>query len=55
MHGFMKHCIDTKEQGLLLKLTGQWGVENKNHKFKISGKSDSDCAKDPETQRSVSG
>ena len=43
----MKYCCDTKEQGLLLKPTGRWGRRNRNYIFKTSGKSDSDCAKDP--------
>ena len=51
----MKYCTDTKNQGLKLNPTGKWDGKDKNYKFKITGKSDSDYAKDPDTRRSVSG
>ena len=35
----MKYCVDTKEQGLLLKPTGRWDGKDKNCRFKI------DCEK----------
>jgi hypothetical protein len=50
----MKHCVDTCEQGLFLKPNEYWNGD-KNFPFEITGKSNSDFAKDPETRRSVSG
>ena len=29
----MKYCVNTKEQGLMLKLTGRWDGKDRNHKF----------------------
>ena len=51
----MEYCVGTPDRGWLLKPTGVWDGRNKNYKFKVSGFSDSDYAKDPETRRSVSG
>ncbi|MEM9078894.1 MAG: Ty1/Copia family ribonuclease HI [Bacteroidota bacterium] len=50
----MKYCVDTKEKGLLLKPNAKWDG-SKDFEFEITGKSDSDYAKDLETRRSVSG
>jgi hypothetical protein len=50
----MKHCVDTSKQGLFLKPNKYWDGD-RNFLFEITGESDSDFAKDPETRRSVSG
>jgi len=50
----MKHCVDTKENGLLLQPNKMWNGE-RDFEFEITGHSDSDFAKDPETRKSVSG
>ena len=44
----------TPNRGLILKLNEKWDG-NPEFKFIVSGKVDSDYAKDPETQCSVSG
>ncbi len=54
MHRTMKYCIGTSERGLLLKPTCKWDG-NPAHEFVITGRSDSDYAKDTDTRRSVSG
>ena len=54
MYRVMKYCIGTPNRGLELKPNEKWDG-NKNFKFKIKGKADSNCAADPETCRSVSG
>lgn len=52
----MCECINcvgsTPVMGLLLKPTGNWG-KDKNFKFKIRGRSDSNYATDPESKRSI--
>ena len=50
----MKYCV-TNNKGLMLKPNAQWDGKDKNFPFEITGYSDSDFAKDPETRRSVSG
>ena len=50
----MKYCVD-KPAGLRLHPNAQWDGKDKDFKFEITGMSDSDFAKDPETRRSVSG
>ena len=50
----MKHCVDTAKRGLILKPNMKWDG-SKDFEFEITGESDSDFAKDPETRRSVSG
>ncbi len=54
MHRTMKYCVGTPERGLLLKPVGKWDG-NPSYEFVISGRSDSDYAKDTDTRRSVSG
>ena len=50
----MKYCIGTKNRGLVLKPNRKWNGE-KDFKFKIRGKSDSNYATDPETRKSITG
>ena len=50
----MKHCVDRPNRGLLLAPRRRWNGE-KDFEFIISGKSDSDYAKEPEDRRSISG
>jgi hypothetical protein len=50
----MKYCVGTPNRGLLLKPNAKWD-EDPNFEFVVSGRSDSDYAKDPERRRSVSG
>jgi hypothetical protein len=50
----MKYCVETANQGLILKPNQQWDG-SREFEFEITGYSDSDYAKDPETRRSVSG
>ena len=54
MQTVMKYVVGTPERGLLLKPEGTWDG-TKNHEFVISGRSDSDHAKCPDTRKSVSG
>jgi hypothetical protein len=54
MHRAMKHCVGTPNRGMFLKPNGSWDG-NPDYKFVISGRSDSDCAKDVERRRSVNG
>ena len=54
MYRCMKHCIKTKNKGVMLKPNDVWDG-SKDYEFVISGKSDSDFAKCPMTRRSVSG
>ena len=42
-------------RGLVLKPTGVWDGKDKNFKFKIRGRSDSNYATDPESRRSITG
>lgn len=49
----MKYICDTNERGLTLNPTQKWD-DSKNHEFVISGKSDSDYAKDMQTRKSIS-
>ena len=50
----MKYCVDTPKRGWYLKPGRKWNG-NKDFKFKINGRSDSDFAKCPVTRKSVSG
>jgi hypothetical protein len=50
----MKYVDDTKERGLLLNPTRKWNG-NKDHEFIISGRSDSNYAKDMQMRKSISG
>ena len=54
MQRCMKFCLDTAEHGQILKPNAFWNG-SKEFEFEITGSSDSDFAKDPETRRSVSG
>ncbi len=50
----MKYVDDTSDRGLVLNPTRKWD-RNKEHKFVISGRSDSNYAKDTQTRKSISG
>jgi len=50
----MKYVDDTSDRGLVLNLMRKWDG-NKEHEFIISGRSDSDYAKDKQTRKSISG
>ena len=50
----MNYCAGTPNHGVTLRPQGNWDG-TKNYKFVISGRSDLDCAKDPDTRRSVTG
>ena len=50
----MKHCKDRPNRGLVLAPRRRWNGEM-DFEFIISGKSDSDYAKQPEDRRSISG
>jgi hypothetical protein len=54
MKRVMEYCVEMKEHGLLLKPDVMWD-RNPEFQFVISGISDSDFAKDPETRKRVSG
>jgi hypothetical protein len=54
MQRTMKYCVGSPERGLLLKVIGEWDG-NPSYEFVITGRSDSDYAKDTDTRRSVSG
>ncbi len=54
MFRMMKYVCDTEERGLTLNPTQKWDG-SKNHEFVISVRSDSDYAKDTQTQKSISG
>jgi hypothetical protein len=54
MHRTMKYCVGSPERGLLLKPIGEWDG-NPSYEFVITGRSDSDYAKDTDTHRRVSG
>ena len=54
MHRMMRHCVDTKDEGLVLKPNCSWNGE-KDFKFTVSGRSDSNYATCPDTRRSVTG
>lgn len=54
MKRVMAYLVQTPNRGLLLKPKTIWNG-NPNFPFVISGRADSDYAKDPDTRRSVSG
>jgi hypothetical protein len=54
MKRVMEYCVETKEQGLVLRPDVKWNGDPE-FKLVICGISDSDFAKDPETRKSVSG
>jgi hypothetical protein len=51
----MMYCVGTPDRGLLLKPFGVWNGMDRSYEFVISGRSDSEYAKDPDTRRSVMG
>jgi hypothetical protein len=51
----MEYCVQTPKRGLYLKPEGVWDGKDKSYKFKVSGVSDSEHAKDVATRRSVGG
>jgi hypothetical protein len=54
MHRTMKYCIGKAKRGLLLKPNCGWNGDP-SFEFVITGRSDSDYAKDTDTRKSVSG
>jgi hypothetical protein len=54
MYRAMKYCVETPNRGLLLRPDAKWNGDA-NFEFVVSGRSDSDYAKDPDRRRSVSG
>jgi hypothetical protein len=54
MKRVMKYLVGTPNRGLVLHPRRKWDG-SKGFKFRITGKSDSDYAKDPDKNRSVSG
>jgi hypothetical protein len=54
MLGIMKYSVGRVNQGLVLKPHRKWDG-SQNHKFIISGRSDSDYAKEPKDRHSISG
>jgi hypothetical protein len=50
----MKYIDNTRDRGLVLNPTRKWDG-SKDHEFIISGRSDSDYAKDTQTRKSISG
>ena len=54
MHRVMDYCVATPKRGLLLKPERTWDG-SPDFEFVITGRSDSDYAKDTDTRKSVSG
>jgi len=54
MHRAMEYIVGTPNRGVTLKPDCTWDG-SKEFKFRISGRSDTDYAKDPDTRRSVTG
>ncbi len=54
MLSIMKYVDDTSDRGLVLNPMRKWDG-NKEHEFIISGRSDSNYAKDTQTRKSISG
>ena len=52
MHSCMEHCVGTSNCGITLRPQGKWD-DTKAYEFVISGRSDSDYAKDPDTRHLV--
>ncbi len=50
----IKHIVRTKNRGLVLKPNGIWNG-NKDFKFRIGGRSDSDYTSNTDDRRSMSG
>jgi hypothetical protein len=55
MYKVMNYVIATKEKGNIIHPMRKWNGKDRDHKFRIGGRSDSEFATDPETRRSVSG
>jgi hypothetical protein len=54
MYRTMKYCTETPNRGLVLQPNESWDG-SADFEFTVSGRADSDYAKDPEKRRSVSG
>ena len=54
MHRVMEFLVCTPNRGVTLKPNCKWDG-SKDFKFTITGRSDTDYAKDPDTRRSVTG
>jgi hypothetical protein len=54
MYKVMNYVIATKEKGNIIHPMRKWNGKDRDHKFRIGGRSDSEFATDPETRRSVS-
>ena len=50
----MQHVLATPLRGHTLRPTSTWNG-SKDHVFNISGRADTDYAKDPDTRRSITG
>ena len=55
MHRIMKYVVDTPDRGWYLKPERKWNGKDRNFRFVIAGKSDSDGGTCPATRRSVTG
>eukprot|EP00804_Cyclotella_cryptica_P002709 CCRYP_009620-RA/>CCRYP_009620-RA protein AED:0.39 eAED:-0.09 QI:0/0/0/0.5/1/1/2/0/355 len=51
----IRYVRATQTRGLVLKPTSVWDGKDKNFKFKIRGRSNSNYATDPESRRSITG
>jgi hypothetical protein len=51
----IRYCVGTPNRGLLFKPFGTWDGIDTSYEFTISGQSDSEYAKDPETRKSIMG
>ena len=51
----IRYVRGTPTRGLVLKPSGNWDGKDRNFKFVIRGRSDSNYATDPESRRSVTG
>ena len=54
MHRCTEYCVDTPTYGVTLWPQGNWDG-TKDYKCVVSGRSDSDYAKDPDTRKFVIG
>ena len=54
MQRVMSYCVSTRERGLTIAPNGEWNGEQ-DYEFEITGRSDSDYAKDMEARKSVNG
>ena len=51
----MAYYSGTANRGLILKPKGNWDGEDRDYKFEVQGRSDSNYAMDPDTRKSVTG